>query len=329
MLSAKDMSTSKTKAAIVGISGTTLTSDESDLLATLPPAGVILFSRNIADPPQLEQLVTQLRDRLPEAAVLMIDQEGGRVSRLRPPHWPGLPAPATLGALWRNDRYAARRAARAHGAALGVLAREAKIDIVTAPVLDVLAEGTNPVIGDRAISNDPVAVGVLGADIAWGVQFQGVQPVMKHIPGHGKATVDSHTALPRITASNLDADLAPFAANSGLPWAMTAHVVYEVWDKDLPATLSRRIIDDVIRRRIGFQGILISDDLAMDALTGDPATRARGALTAGCDLALYCPGDLPGNRAVLEACFTFDMTRLVSLKKNAPELSTNMLAVNA
>lgn len=289
------------KAAIIGLAGPSLTEAERALLAEHPPTGIILFGRNIVAPAQLAALIADLRATLPPEAVLMIDQEGGRVARMRAPHWPELPPAAHLGALYTTDPEAARNEARAHGAALGAIARAAGFDIVTAPVLDVPTAGADAVIGDRAISADPVAVGVLGADIAWGLLFQGIQPVMKHLPGHGRATLDSHHALPHITATNLDADFAPFAANASLPWGMTAHIVYDSLDPEHPATFSRTVIETIIRTRIGFRGILISDDLAMNALTGPPESRARRALSAGCDIALYCPGDLAANRAVLEA----------------------------
>ncbi|MGC9270011.1 beta-N-acetylhexosaminidase [Acidiphilium sp.] len=289
------------KAAIIGLAGPSLTEAERALLAEHKPTGIILFGRNIVAPAQLAALIADLRATLPPEAVLMIDQEGGRVARLRAPHWPELPPAAQLGALYVTDPIAARNEARAHGAALGAIARDAGFDIVTAPVLDVPTAGADAVIGNRAISADPVAVGVLGADIAWGLLFQGVQPVMKHLPGHGRAMLDSHHALPHIAATNLDADFAPFAANATLPWGMTAHIVYDHLDPEHPATFSSTIIDTIIRTRIGFRGILISDDLAMNALTGPPESRARRALAAGCDIALYCPGDLAANRAVLEA----------------------------
>ncbi|SIQ59016.1 MULTISPECIES: beta-N-acetylhexosaminidase [Acidiphilium] len=306
------------KAAIIGIAGPSLTDPERVLLAEFPPTGVILFGRNIVSPPQLAALVADLRTALPPAAVLMVDQEGGRVARLRAPHWPDLPPAANLGALFATDPEAARNAARAHGAALGAIARDAGFDIVTAPVLDVPTQGADAVIGDRAISPDPVAVGALGADIAWGLLFQGIQPVMKHLPGHGRATLDSHHALPRIDATALDADFAPFAANRSLPWGMTAHIVYTALDPENPATFSRRIITEIIRTRIGFTGILVSDDLAMGALTGPPQHRAIRALEAGCDIALFCPGALDANRAVLAAIPDLDPALIPRLKATQP-----------
>lgn len=315
------------KAAIVGISGPELTEAERSLFAHLPPAGIILFSRNIQSPTQLQGLVADLRRALPADAVLMLDQEGGRVARLGAPHWPALPSAATLGALWTHDPAEARITACKRGMALGLMAQAAGIDVITAPVLDVPVLGSDKVIGDRAISTDPVAVGVLGADIAAGILSQGVQPVMKHIPGHGRATIDSHVSLPRVATKQLDQDLAPFVANARLPWAMTAHIVYEAWDAVRPATVSPRVIEEVIRRRIGFQGILVSDDLAMGAMTGDPASRARDALAAGCDLALFCSGDLILNQTVLEAAFVLSAARAAEMKfRQADLLATDFAA---
>lgn len=264
------------------------------LLREHQPTGVILFARNITDKPQLTDLIAAIRSEIPPDGVLMIDQEGGRVARLKPPQWPELP-PA--GSLKTED------AAFAHGAALGAMALEAEIDVITAPVLDLAYSGASSVIGDRAISHDPDVVARLGARLALGILSQGVIPVMKHLPGHGRALVDSHFSMPRVDAelSELAADFYPFQANNTLPWAMTAHVLYTNLDPDFPATLSPSIISGVIRGSIGFRGVLVSDDLAMEALKGTPAERAMAALAAGCDIALYCPGDMAGNKAILEA----------------------------
>ncbi|MDE2239798.1 MAG: glycoside hydrolase family 3 protein, partial [Rhodospirillales bacterium] len=255
------------------------------------PVGVILFARNIIEPTQLIDLNAELKSILPESAVRMVDQEGGRVARLRPPHWPALPAAATLKTT--EDAYA-------HGRALGSMVREAGFTMTAAPVLDLLIDGANSVIGDRAITGDPETVGRLGGEIARGIMDEGVAPVIKHMPGHGRAALDSHLALPRV-AMNDDDDHLPFIMNRDLPWGMTAHIVYEQWDKNRPATVSPIVIQNIIREKIGFKGRLMSDDLAMHALSGSPAERARAALAAGCDIALYCPGDFEGNRAVLEA----------------------------
>jgi len=276
---------------ILGLSGPHLTPDERRLLADYPPAGVILFARNIEEPAQLADLVASIRGAVP-GVKLVVDQEGGRVARLRPPHWAALPA---AGRLTSAD------AAYAHGLALGQMCRAAGFDVVTAPVLDLALPGADQVIGDRAICGDAKTVAVLGGQIAAGILAAGCIPVMKHAPGHGRATVDSHKALPRIAAADLSDDFYPFAQNAHLPWAMTAHIVYEALDPENPATLSPIVIRDVIRGRIGFAGTLVSDDLAMHALTGPPAARAAAALTAGCDLALYCTGIFAENAAILKA----------------------------
>ncbi len=286
------------------------------LLAHMP-RGVILFGRNIVDPAQLADLIGEIRAVLPEG-LLMVDQEGGRVARLRPPFWPDLPAAGTLRTA---------EAAYAHGLALGAMVKQAGFDIAAAPVLDLRVEGASDVIGDRAISGDPAVVAEWGGRIAAGMMEAGVIPVMKHIPGHGRALVDSHLSLPRVRydrhcerrsdeaiqssvaetkktgllRSARNDDVFPFIANKTLPWAMTAHIVYEDYDPDLPATLSAKVIHNIIRGDIGFAGTLVSDDLAMAALTGTPAGRAVAALEAGCDIALYCPGDMAGNLGILNA----------------------------
>ncbi len=279
------------KPVILGISGPVLTARERELFLRYPPRGVILFARNIDNREQLIDLNASLKNALPPGAVLMVDQEGGRVARLRPPHWPALP-PA--GALRTAEE------AYGHGRALGAMVREAGFTCTAAPVLDIRVPGASDVVGDRAITGDAAIVAKLGGEIARGIIAEGVLPVMKHLPGHGRALVDSHVALPRVREL-IEDDLLPFIANKDLPWAMTAHVVYEQYDHLNPGTLSEIIIRDIIRGRIGFKGILVSDDLAMGALSGAPAERATRALAAGCDIALYCPGDYDGNCAVLEA----------------------------
>ncbi|MDE8347396.1 MAG: beta-N-acetylhexosaminidase [Acidocella sp.] len=276
---------------ILGLSGPVLLPSERDLLRAYPPRGVILFGRNIVEPGQLAALVVDLRDVLRPDAVLMVDQEGGRVARLRPPHWPEL-GPA--GALADAD------AAYAHGLALGQMVRAAGFDVAASPVLDVRHEGASDVIGDRAFGRDPAMVAALGARVAAGIMAAGVIPVMKHIPGHGRAMLDSHLALPRVEATDLTGEFYPFRQNRDIPWAMTAHVVFAAYDPVHPATISKIVIAEVIRGIIGFSGVLVSDDLAMQALRGTPLKRAQAALRAGCDIALYCPGDMAGNRAILE-----------------------------
>ena len=285
------------KAAIVGIAGPDLQPQEAALFATLPPAGVILFGRNVQDPAQLARLTAALRQALPPGADIMVDQEGGRVARLRPPHWMAHPAAGVVGA--RPD---APRAAWLTGALIGAECAAARFTVVAAPVLDLRVPGAHEgVVGDRAYAQDPAEVARLGRAMADGLMAAGVMPVGKHCPGHGRAQVDSHLALPRVTDNVLDADILPFARNADLPWMMTAHIVYDALDPVLPATLSARVIETVIRGRIGFKGVLVTDDLAMNALSGAPADRAVAALAAGCDLAVYCSGDYAPTAALLQA----------------------------
>lgn len=262
------------------------------------PVGVILFARNVESPNQLRTLIGDVRTELPDA-LLMVDQEGGRVARLKPPHWRAHPSAA---ALARGGE----RAAFLSGALIGVDAAAAGFDVVAAPVLDRRMAGASDVVGDRSFGSDPRAVARLGRAQADGLGAAGLIPVMKHLPGHGAARVDSHLSLPVVRDQdegvNLPGDLLPFVLNAGLPWAMTAHILYPGWDTERPATLSSRIIERIIRGRIGFEGVLVSDDLAMQALSGTPAERAFAALMAGCDIALYCAGVFEATEAVLDVC---------------------------
>ena len=295
------------KAAIIGLAGPELGAEEAEMLRRAPPAGVILFARNVTTPAALHRLVADLRAILPREAVLMIDQEGGRVARLRPPFWRDHPPAAALGRVFARDPAVGRRAAFLQGALNGAECAALGLDVVTAPVLDLAVPGAHAVIGDRAFGADPGMVAELGAALAAGLLAAGVQPVMKHIPGHGRATSDSHLTLPVVAAADLGADFAPFAANAGLhgglPWAMTAHILYPAFDPDRPATLSPTIIGDVIRGApIGFAGVLVSDDLAMRALAGRPGDLAIAALAAGCDLALHCTGVFAETASLLAVC---------------------------
>ena len=288
--------------AIVGIAGPTLLPEEAALFRAFPPSGVILFSRNIQDPTQLAKLIASLRQVLPPDADLMVDQEGGRVARLRPPHWHANPPAATLGRLFETDPATGLRAAWLTGALIGLDCRTAGFTIAAAPVLDISVPGAHDVIGDRAFAQHPVTVARLGAAVANGLLAAGVLPVGKHAPGHGRARVDSHLVLPKVQDPDLATDIRPFALNADLPWMMTAHIVYEAIDPALPATLSAKVITTIIRGRIGFEGVLVTDDLAMKALSGAPADLAIQALAAGCDIALYCSGDLALTEALLRAC---------------------------
>jgi beta-N-acetylhexosaminidase len=295
------------KAAIVGIAGLELTASEAALFRAHPPAGVILFARNIVDPPQLAALIAALRQALPPAAVLMVDQEGGRVARLRPPHWRAHPPAAAIGALFAASPARGLRAAWLTGALIGLDCAAAGFDVAAAPVLDLALPGAHAVIGDRAYAENPASVARLGRAVAAGLLAAGLQPIAKHAPGHGRAQLDSHLALPTVNANDLEADLLPFALNADLPWAMTAHILYPTWDPARPATLSPTIIGSIIRGRIGFEGVLVTDDLAMRALSGyapggAPTDLAQQALAAGCDLALYCAGEAAPTADLLAAC---------------------------
>ena len=290
------------RAAIVGLSGTALTAAEAEAWREVPPLGAILFSRNVEDPAQLRALVADIRTELGEGAPVLVDQEGGRVARLRAPHWPEFPAAATFADLPRD---ASEEAARANAALLGLACRDAGFDVVCAPVLDLRLPGQHAIIGDRAFGPDPAEVARLGRAWVLGLQEAGCVPVIKHIPGHGRAAVDSHLELPRVSASRdeLAEDCAPFAAlaDSGA-WAMTAHILYEALDPALPATLSETVIGRAIRHAIGFGGVLVSDDLCMKALRGEPAALAQQAIAAGCDLVLHCNGDLSETAGLLANC---------------------------
>jgi beta-N-acetylhexosaminidase len=292
------------KPAIVGISGPALMPEEAILFRRWAPAGVILFGRNIIDRGQLASLTGALREVLSPDAVLMVDQEGGRVARLRPPHWAAHPASGVIGSLYERHAQSGLRAAWLHGAAIGAECLAAGFEMVAAPVLDRAVAGQDRVVGDRSFGSDPVAVAALGLAMAEGLEAGGVIPVAKHAPGHGRALLDSHLGLPRVAAHGPGwaADIAAFRQTAGrIPCMMTAHILYEGLDDIRPATLSPIIVQSVIRGTIGFPGLLLSDDLAMNALQGAPLARAEAAKAAGCDIALYCPGDGAANAAILAA----------------------------
>ena len=309
---------SPVQAAIVGVAGPALGREEAALLRAEAPAGAILFARNIEDPEQLARLVGALREALPLHACLLVDQEGGRVARLRPPHWPARPPAAALGVVHKRDASAGLRASWLAGALVGLDCAGAGFDVTCAPVLDLAVPGATGAIGDRAFAAEPDRVAALGGAFAAGLLAAGVQPVAKHAPGHGRAMVDSHEALPHVGCdSSLDADMIPFAANAGLPWMMTAHVLYEALDPGRPATVSPRVIGGVIRGRLGFSGVLVSDDLAMGALSGAAGERAAAAVAAGCDLALHCSGRFADSDSVLAAvpeCSAVTLERLAAAR---------------
>lgn len=293
---------SESKSMILGASGTRLTGDEKSFYRDERPWGFILFARNVEAENQIRDLAAEMRECVGrQDAPVFIDQEGGRVQRLRPPLAPNYPDAAAIGALYARDREAGLRAAwlmsRLHAFDLARYGLTADC----LPVLDVPVEGSHDVIGNRAYAHEPEAVAALGRAAADGLMSGGILPVMKHVPGHGRAEADSHKALPRVRAGieELRArDFVPFKALKDLPMAMTAHIVYEALDPDNPATTSARIIETIIRREIGFDGLLMSDDVSMNALSGDYGERTRAILEAGCDLVLHCNGLMDEMRAV-------------------------------
>jgi len=282
--------------AIYGCLGPELTPDERRFFRESRPWGFIVFSRNIVDREQLRALIGSLRECVEdENAPVLIDQEGGRVARLSPPHWPARPSAARVGALHAISPELAREAAYLNARLMAKDLADLGISVDCAPVLDLPVEGADAVIGDRAFSSDPAVVIDLGRVVIEGMLDGGVLPVMKHIPGHGRATADSHKALPRVRASLDDlsaSDFVTFRSLNHCPLAMTAHVVFEAIDAQRPATTSPKVIRDVIRGEIGFGGALISDDISMGALKGPISVRTKAALFAGCDLVLHCNGSM-------------------------------------
>ena len=292
-------------AAIVGIAGTELCAAEREVFVERQPIGFILFARNCKDPQQVSTLVRNLRETVDHTDVpVLIDQEGGRVARLRPPHWPRRLPLRPIGDLARYDRDAALEAAWLHARIIAADLLPLGITVNCSPVLDLGLDGQTDAIGDRAFSGDPDIVAALGQATIDGYLAGGVLPVIKHLPGHGRATVDSHVDLPRVQAGRSDlaeADWLPFKANAGAPVGMTAHILFPELDPSACATQSARIIQEVIRGEIGFGGLLLSDDLSMEALGGSLGERAARARQAGCDLALHCNGNLAEMTAVLDA----------------------------
>lgn len=293
------------RAFIVGCTGLALTADERAFLRDAEPWGLILFGRNVGDPGQIRALVGDFRDAVGRAdAPVLIDQEGGRVQRIRPPLALSHPPAARYGDLYARDPAAGVAAARIGAELMAgeLLAMGITIDCL--PVLDLPVDGMTQAIGDRAYADSPETVAALGQAVVEGMLAAGVLPVIKHMPGHGRATVDSHYHLPRVQAdrATLEArDFAPFRALKHAPVGMTGHLVFEAIDPDRPATLSPIVLSEIVRGCIGFDGLLMSDDLSMKALSGPVGESAAGALAAGCDLALHCNGDMGEMREVAAA----------------------------
>ncbi|HLG46200.1 MAG TPA: beta-N-acetylhexosaminidase [Reyranella sp.] len=283
------------KAVIFGCAGTVLTAEERAFFRDADPLGFILFARNIDTPEQTLRLTDELRSCVARAeAPVLIDQEGGRVARLKPPHWRKAPPGRVLGDLYARNPEAGLEAARLNARLLAFDVASVGCDVDCLPVLDIALPGAHSVIGDRAYAEQPEAVAAIGRAAAEGLMAEGVMPVIKHIPGHGRAMVDSHHAAPTVTEprDTLErTDFLPFKLLSDLPWAMTAHVIYEAVDPNAVLTVSAQGVKEVVRGHIGFDGLLLSDDLSMQALGGTLGERAAKVLAAGCDIALHCNGD--------------------------------------
>jgi beta-N-acetylhexosaminidase len=292
------------QAAIYGLAGTELTPNEASFFADSRPAGYNLFKRHIESRQQLRSLTDGLRsleghDEVP----ILIDQEGGRVARMRPPEWQSFPSGEAFDRLYQLAPSSAIEAARVNARALGLMLNEVGINVDCLPMLDVRQPGASDIVGDRALGSEPMQVAALGKAILDGLKSAGVLGVIKHIPGHGRALVDSHYELPHVDASDeeLSVDIEPFERLRDAAMGMTSHLLYTQWDAERPASQSPVIIHDIIRQRIGFDGFLMSDDIGMEALAGDHGQRAAACVAAGCDVALHCDGKMENMLQVANA----------------------------
>jgi len=297
------------RAFITGLAGLSVSANERAFLREAKPWGLIIFKRNVSAPSQVTELTQSFRDIVGWDAPVLVDQEGGRVQRLGPPAWPAYPPGARYGDLYDRERASGIAAAVLGGHLIAADLKPLGIDVDCLPLADVPLESADPVIGDRAYGRDPRKVAAIAKAIAEGLQAGGVLPVLKHLPGHGRATADSHHKLPVVDTdrATLDAtDFAAFRPLSELPLGMTAHVVFSAIDPVAPATTSVTMVSQVIREFIGFKGLLMSDDISMKALSGTIAERSRAALAAGCDVVLHCNGD---------------MGEMIAVASESPELS--------
>ena len=292
------------QAAIYGLEGLALSESERDFFRDAKPAGYILFRRNCRDRAQLRALTDSLRsleghDNVP----ILIDQEGGRVARMRPPEWPAFPTGEAFDRLYQLAPSSAIEAARVNARALGLMLAEVGVTVDALPMVDVRQPGASDIVGDRALGSNPMQVSALGRAILDGLMSAGVLGIVKHIPGHGRALVDSHHELPVVEDDEeaLAIDLEPFERLRDAPMAMTSHLLYKAWDAERPASQSPIVINDIIRQRIGFDGFLMSDDIGMEALAGDHGERAAACIAAGCDVALHCDGKMDNMMRVANA----------------------------
>jgi beta-N-acetylhexosaminidase len=321
-------------AVIFGTPGVVLTDDQRAFFREADPLGLILFKRNCVAPDQVRRLCEDFRAAVgrPDAPIL-IDHEGGQHQRMDPPVWPAFPAPARFGELYKKDPARALAAARLNGRAIGTLLWQHGVTVDCAPLLDVPVAGADPVIGDRAFSAAPEEVALLAEAFVEGMILSGVTPIIKHIPGHGRATVDSHKELPTISTplGELDrSDFLPFRHLAAAPWAMVAHIVFTELDPARPATVSPLVLEQLIRGRLGFQGVLVSDCIYMDALGGTLAERCRAVLASGMDVALSSHGDVDEWQGIAAAARPLTAAALARLERNAvPAPSEPLLDVEA
>jgi beta-N-acetylhexosaminidase len=312
------------KAFISGCAGTALTADERALFAEARPCGLILFARNVESPAQIRALVEDFKRSVGSDEVLiLVDQEGGRVQRLRPPHWRAMPPQRCYGDLYASDPQAAKRAAFAGARLMAAELHDVGINVNCTPCIDVPQQGAHDIIGDRAFSTDPEVVSVLGRAVMDGTLAGGVLPVIKHVPGHGRALADSHKSLPRIDASKealAEVDFKPFQALHDAPLAMTAHVLLPVFDERRPATLSPAIMGKVIRDQMGLTGLIMSDDIGMKALCGSFTDLTRDVIAGGCDVVLHCSGRFSEMAEVAAAAPALDGKPLERFEKAREQL---------
>ena len=310
------------RAVVFGCAGKVLTDEERAFFAEADPLGFILFARNVETPDQVRALVADLRVSVgrPDAPVL-IDQEGGRVQRLRPPHWTSISPMRRFGELAEKNLEQGNEAVLLAARLIAEELRDLGIDVDCAPVLDLPAPDGHEIIGDRAFSHDPAIIAALGRAVCEGLAGGGVMPVIKHIPGHGRATADSHLELPRVDtplATLRETDFRPFRALSDAASGMTAHIVYSAIDPERPCSASPKVIGEIIRGELGFDGLLFSDDVCMKALSGPLGERAEAVLSAGCDVALHCDGNLADMREIARTCPPMRADSLVRLARGRP-----------
>src|SRR5713226_2402821 len=292
------------RAFITGLAGMTVTPAERTFMRERETWGFILFKRNIETPAQVRRLTASIRDAVGREAPVLVDQEGGRVQRLGPPHWPAYPPGAAYGELYDFDPAVGTKAAHLGARLIAADLSAVGIDVDCLPIADVPVPGANAIIGDRAYGSSADKVARIARAVADGLSAGGVLPVLKHIPGHGRPTVDSHSALPVVETDRATLETTDFAAFrplGDLPLGMTAHVVYTAIDPLAPATTSATLVRNVIRDWLGFRGLLMSDDISMGALSGAIAERSRAAVAAGCDVVLHCNGKLDEMREVAAA----------------------------